>query len=124
LAEVAAGKVAERRGDETVKAVGLQMVTDHTKADDELESVAKAQGLVIPTQPDAAHVASLAQLRKAKGSAFNNEYLEGQLTDHQRAIALFQQESQQGTDPQLKTFAANTLPILQQHLDMVKSALR
>jgi putative membrane protein len=124
LAEVQAGELAEKRGSAAVKSIGQTMVRDHTKANNTLMGIAKTEGLTIPTQPDPAHVATLAQLRTAKGSAFDNQYLEGQVTDHEKAIALFQQESEQGTDSQLKSFATNTLPILQGHLHMVQAALQ
>jgi putative membrane protein len=124
LAEVQAGQLAEQRGDATVKTIGHMMVTDHTKANSQLAGIAKSQGLTIPNQPDPAHIATLAQLRGAKGETFDNQYLEGQLTDHQKTIALFQQEAEQGTDPQLKSFAQTTLPVLQHHLAAVKQALQ
>jgi predicted outer membrane protein len=36
--------------------------------------------------------------------------------DHERTIALFQQEGQSGQNPQLKFFAQQAVPVLQQHL--------
>jgi putative membrane protein len=124
LAEVQAGQLATQRGDSTVKAVGQKMVADHTKANTDLEALAKTEGFVVPTAPDQTHVATLVQLRTAKGTSFDNQYLDGQVTDHEKIIAIFQQEADQGSDPSLKAFAAKTLPILQGHLQMVKDALK
>ncbi len=123
LSEVQEGKLASQRGDRAAKKVGDQMVIDHTHANDELVGITKSQNLDIPTQPDATHAAQFAQLQKLRGKAFDNAYLNHQLLAHQQTIAVFQQEADQGSDPQLKAFAARTLPILQGHLAMVKSAL-
>ena len=43
-----------------------------------------------------------------------------QLQGHQQAVALFQNYAQNGSDPELKTIAQQTLPTLQQHLQMAQ----
>jgi putative membrane protein len=45
------------------------------------------------------------------------------IDSHNQAIALFQAQSQQGQDPQLKAWAAQKLPNLQAHLKMVTEML-
>jgi putative membrane protein len=42
--------------------------------------------------------------------------------DHEKDIAAFQQESSHGTNSDLKSWATNTLPTLQMHLQMAKDA--
>jgi putative membrane protein len=41
--------------------------------------------------------------------------------DHQDAVQLFTSESSTGTNPDVKAFAAQTLPTLQQHLALAQS---
>jgi len=41
--------------------------------------------------------------------------------DHKQTIALFRRESRSGNDPDLKAYAAKTLPTLEEHLKMVRS---
>ena len=60
-------------------------------------------------------------LAKQHGAAFDHAYIQGQIADHQAALTLFQQEATRGTDPALKTFAADALPTLRQHLDMANA---
>src|SRR4051794_37759164 len=49
-AEVAHGKLASQKGaNPKVKAFGEQMVTDHTKAGDELKTIASAKQITPPT---------------------------------------------------------------------------
>jgi len=40
--------------------------------------------------------------------------------EHEAAVKLFEGQSKNGTDEELKAFAAKTLPALQHHLEMVK----
>ncbi|MDQ3625537.1 MAG: DUF4142 domain-containing protein, partial [Verrucomicrobiota bacterium] len=44
------------------------------------------------------------------------------INDHQKDIAVYQRQVQQGADPELKAFAKKTLPVLQKHLKMVQQA--
>jgi len=50
------------------------------------------------------------------GSAFDKGFIDAQVEDHQKDIAEFEKEAQSGGDPQLKAFAAKTLPTLREHL--------
>jgi putative membrane protein len=43
------------------------------------------------------------------------------VTAHQQAVDMFRNYSQSGDTPQLKQWAAKTLPDLQQHLQMAQS---
>jgi putative membrane protein len=74
----------------------------------------------MPKGLDAKHEQMLKQLKGASGAQFDQLYAQMQLQAHQDAVALFESYSQNGTDPELKTFAQQTLPTLQQHLDMAQ----
>jgi putative membrane protein len=41
--------------------------------------------------------------------------------DHEADVKLFRTQAQQGKDPELKRFAANTLSTLEAHLNMARS---
>lgn len=41
------------------------------------------------------------------------------MDDHEDAVDLFKSQSESGKDPELKAFAAKTLPVLQGHLNMI-----
>jgi putative membrane protein len=51
----------------------------------------------------------------------DSDYISSQIKAHQDAIALFQNESQNGQDPQLKAFAQKTLPKLEHHLHALQA---
>ncbi len=122
LAEVTDGQMAEQMGDSSVKQVGMRMVTDHTKANDELTSLSQQLGDPAPTQTDSKHKAMTAALQKASGSSFDTLYLKQQLLGHEKTIALFKKEISSGSNPALKSFAQTTLPVLEEHLTMIKTA--
>jgi putative membrane protein len=104
-----------------VRQFAQQMATDHTQANQQLAALAQRRGVTLPTAADPQQVAEAQKLQGLRGRAFDREYVRDQLADHRGAVALFQQEAQQGTDPEVKAWAQQTLPILQQHLQMAEA---
>jgi putative membrane protein len=124
LAEIVAGKVAESKGNAKVKSLGKQMVADHTTAQNELVALAKKESITIPMSPDDEHKQALADLNKLSGKTFDSAYMASQLADHKTAVALFSEESVNGSDPGAKAFATKYLPKLKMHLQMFQGALK
>src|SRR6185437_1039946 len=120
-AEVALGRLAaEKAGSPQVRQFGQQMVTDHSQANQELQSIAKQQNLTLPTKPDAASTATEQRLQASSGTAFDSAYARDMVQDHQQDVADFQKEASSGQDPALKAFAQKYLPVLQHHLQMAQ----
>ncbi len=116
-AEVATGQIAVQQGDsEGVKQFGQMMVTDHTKANDQLKQIASSKGITIPDADPKADKET-AKLSKLSGPAFDKKYVKMEIKDHASTIKLFQKEADKGSDPDLKKFASDTLPTLQTHAD-------
>jgi putative membrane protein len=109
MMEVAMGQVAEQKGQsEDVKSFGKRMVTDHTKANDELKSIASTKGVQLPTKEHAATWTS------------DKAYIDMMVKDHEKDLAEFKEEANSGSDPDVKKFADDTSKVIQQHLDLVK----
>ena len=122
LAEVQLGQLAtERAASPEVKQFGQRMVDDHTKANKELASIAQDKNMPVATELDPKHRAMADKLAKLQGAAFDREYLLGQVADHEETIALFTNQIKEGQDAELKAFASKTLPILQEHLQLVRA---
>ncbi len=122
LAEVQLGQLASQRGSSTaVKQFGQQMVQDHTKANTQLKQLATQKGVTLPTTVGTANLKVKQQLSKLSKTSFDKAYLNNQIKDHVKDVTLFQGEAQGGQDPDVKAFAAQTLPIIQDHLQMAKS---
>lgn len=121
LGEVNLGRLAAKSGgSEEVKKFGQHMVDDHTKANKELIDLANKKRLPVASAMDAEHQKAFAKLSMMKGSAFDREYMAGQVKDHEETVALFEKQSKGGKDEDLRKLAAKTLPTLREHLKMAK----
>lgn len=122
MAEVELGKLAtQKASSDAVKQFGQRMVDDHSKANDELKQVATKDNLTIPDSLDSKHQKRIDKLSKLSGADFDKAYIKDQLKDHKKDVREFKAESESGSNPDVKAFAAKTLPILEQHLDLVKN---
>jgi putative membrane protein len=61
------------------------------------------------------------RLGKLSGDAFDKAYMREMLSDDQHDVAAFKHEATAGHDPDLKAWAAKTLPTLQEHLKLAQS---
>jgi putative membrane protein len=121
LAEVSLGKLGASQGQsQAVKAFGQQMVEDHTKANEELKTIASGKSLPLSTEPMATDAKQAAMIAGMQGTSFDAAFKKKMVEDHQKAVTLFTKESTGGTDADLKAFAAKTLPTLQHHLQMAQ----
>ena len=122
ISEVAAGKLAlEKSQSDDVKSFAQKMIDDHTKAQQELQTLADGKGVKLPTEPDAKHKAMAKTLSGLKGDAFDKRYLkEGGLNDHQKTHKLLEKVQAKAKDADLKAYAAKTIAAVDQHLTMAQ----
>ena len=121
LAEVQLGKLAaERAASDEVKKFAERMVTDHEKAYDELKQIADSKGLKVPTEPDSRTKKEYDRLAKTSGADFDRAYMDLMVREHDRDVKAFQRAAQNEKDPQIKDWAAKTLPTLQEHQKLAK----
>ncbi len=117
LMEVMMGKLAETNAaNSTVKSLGAMMVTDHTKANDELKQWASAAGYTLPAALDAEKQKMYDDLKAKKGADFDKKYTDLMVSEHKEDIEEFKKEASEGKDASLKSFAGKTLPTLEHHL--------
>lgn len=121
-AEVELGELASQRAEKAqVKQFGQRMVEDHTQINKELQELAAQKGLTLPQDIGEDNSKVKADLSKLSGAAFDKAYMNHMIADHTKDVSLFQRQSQQGNDPDLKAWAAKTLPTLQEHLQLARS---
>jgi len=119
--EIDLGRYMEEHGHNVkVREFGHRMVTDHTAADTKLRAAATRSTVQLPAAAGAEDKETLSELSKLKGAALDRAYIDDMVKDHQKDVQLFQREAQSGTNPQLKSFAQDTLPTLQQHLSQAQ----
>jgi putative membrane protein len=123
MAEVEMARLAlERASSETVKQYAQRMLDDHSKANEELMQIATAKGVTPPTALDAKHMALMNKLRGMSGAEFDRMYMqEAGVKAHSEMEKLFQKEASRGMDAEVKAFAAKTLPVVREHLQMARS---
>jgi putative membrane protein len=118
MAEVELGKLAQNKGQsDAVKAFGRRMVEDHGKANEQLAGIAKEAGATLPDALDDEHKAIRTELERASGAVFERSYIDAQVVDHQKSVTLFEWYVNAGQNAKLKSFAADSLPTLMQHLE-------
>lgn len=118
-AEVELGQLAtSKAASPEVRQFAGKMVQDHGKAGAELKKIAAAKNMQVDEKLDAQHQKQKEKLEKLSGNEFDLEYMKIQREDHRKAVDLFKQQSTNGKDPELKQFAATTLPTLEEHKKM------
>ena len=107
--EVQWGQWAAQNGQSAdVKKFGNRMVADHSKANNELTALAQKKGVGIKSE-------------KVKGKwTSDKDYMAMMVKDHQEDWAEFQAEAKNGSDPDVKKFAADTSKVVQKHLELAK----
>ena len=109
MMEVEMGKMAASSAQNAdVKKFGNRMVTDHSKANNELMALAKEEGVSLPGA-------------KSPGKwKSDKDYMDAMVKDHEKDLAEFQKEAQNGTDPDLKAFAAKGAKMVSTHLKLAQ----
>ncbi len=120
--EIQSSQLAMENGSsDSVKQFAEMMVSDHTNSTQKLATIASEQGLTVPTEMAEPHQEMLEMVSGASGDAFDAAYGQAQAQNHMMAAQMLEAYSQNGDNEALKTFAAETLPIVQQHLETAKT---
>jgi len=114
-----AGRIAQKRGGtQAIRSYAELMVSSHIEVNNALEGITKRKAPIPPpTLLRAAYGTIISTLEAEKGPRFDVEYVRGQVAYQKANAALYQHEVDNGTDPDLKAFARQTLPKIQDHLE-------
>jgi putative membrane protein len=121
MMEVKMGQIAvDQASNPTVRKFAKRLVDGHSRANKELMSIIEKRGLAGPQGIDSQHHDLLNKFARMRGGDFDSQFMNHMVKHHEKNIALFEKEAQDGQDPDLKAFAAKTLPTLKEHLQMAK----
>lgn len=120
MMEVDLGKIAMKSTNPKVKAFAEQMVTDHTKANNELKALAVKTKILLPEAYPADEKAHIDMMKSMTGAAFDKHYIDMMVTDHDKTIALFNTGAV-SQDKDVSSFAKNTLPVIKGHFEKAKT---
>lgn len=123
MTEIELSKVAQDKAtNDRLKNFASMMVTDHTKAGDQLKQLAATKNITLPANLDSKSQKELDNLNKKKvGKDFDKAYQDDMLDDHKGAVDAFQKGSTDLKDADLKNFAGQTLATIRMHQDSIKA---
>ena len=121
VSEVAIAQLgAQKATDPELKKFSQQMVQEHTRMNSELTQLASSRQIALPTTLDPKSQFCAQSLAGLSGEKFDRCYAKAQLVIHMDSVAMFEAEAERGQDPEIKAWAARTLPHIKQHLAMIK----
>jgi putative membrane protein len=125
LYEITAGEIALRRGSSaSVREAGKQMILDHTTSAHQLQAALEmneTRGVQqAPTGLDARRRTLVQHLGEAPDDSFDQTWLDQQVLAHEETVTLMQGYAAHGDNPQLRSFAKATAPVVERHLAHMK----
>ena len=121
MAEVELGKLAQEKASSSeVKDFAKKMMEDHSKANDDLKDAAQKAGISLPDHMSATQMAEKKKLEAESGAQFDRAYMNTMVKDHRQDVAAFKREANSGKSEEIKSFASNTLPTLEEHLRLAE----
>jgi putative membrane protein len=117
LSSVASKKLVDKK----LKDFAARMVSDHAKANNELLGIAKSKNVILSFALTGDGQQAEDDLNQKTGSDFDKAYVTQMIDDHEKAVKLFEDAVSDVSDPDIKAFAAKTLPVIKKHLDAIKA---
>ena len=121
LMEIRLGQLAQSKASNAaVKQFGQRMVNDHTRIEQDLSSIVSANGIALNPTLTSDQNNKINSLQGLSGSQFDQAYMSLMIQGHQTDVAQFDNQSRNADSPQVRDFAARSLPVLQQHLTLAQ----
>lgn len=121
LAEIKMGRMAlDKSSSPDVKQFGQRLIDDHTKANDQLMTLAQQKQVTLPTEPMAKAQKEATKMAAMSGSSFDKAWIKAAVKDHKKDVAKYKMESKQAKDADVRQYASATLPVLKTHLQIAE----
>lgn len=122
LKEIEAGKVAQAKGQSpAIRELANMMVADHTAMSQQIKALAVQKNIAL-RDTLSAEDRDMIRENKKTGAAFDREYADMMVSDHESAVRRFENAANNAKDPEIKAMATEALPKLKHHLEMSKVA--
>jgi len=113
--------VLQTTQDPKIRSFAQMMIQDHTKSTAKIKMAAltakvKPKPMLMPAQAE-----MLTQLKAETGTARDQAYIAQQKQAHQQALTIHQSYAEGGKNVALKMVATNTVPVVQHHIEMLKT---
>lgn len=122
MIEAHLGQMAQDAGaSDQVKQYAQMLVTDHTADYQQLKTLAAQANLTVPSAIDAdKYKAMIAPFEKLKGAAFDKKYAQEMVAGHTKALEVYKKEAASAENPEVRSYASATEPVLEKHLSDAK----
>jgi putative membrane protein len=121
MAEKQLSDLAEQKArSESVKDLAREIKDEHTQAVDKLQQIASNKNVSLPSDVSRSDRSIIDRLQKLSGEEFDKEYMRQTVKEHQRDVENYRQQAKSAKDEEVKEYAKNTLPTLEQHLDRAR----
>jgi putative membrane protein len=121
-AEVELGRImSEKATDKGVKQFAQQMIKDHSTALNQLQQLAQAKNITLPDGLPREAEDLKQKLNSDNGKQVDKEYVAAMVKDHEKDVKEFQDAAQNAHDPDVKQWASNLVPKLQEHLNKIQA---
>jgi putative membrane protein len=118
--EVKLGRLAQdHAADPQVKAFGERLISDHGKANQELNALADRKGVNLAQEDEEGHIFN--KLSSQNGTEFDKSFVDHMVDDHREDIEMFEKAAKKSDDPDIAAYAAEQLPVLRAHLAQAES---
>src|SRR5688572_13709892 len=104
-----------------VKEFAQSMVDDHSKANEELKSLAQTKNISLPATLSEKCQKDYNDLAEKSGADFDKAYSEFMVKDHKEDLNKFKKAADKAEDGDIKSWAAGKVPVLEHHLAMAES---
>ncbi len=122
--EVRAGRLAEQKStSQAIRDFASHLVRDHMKANDKLLAISTQEGATLPPQLSREQASVLRRLEGLSGAEFDKAFVKDMVKGHTKAAKEFKKATEEVSDTDLRAWAQNVLPRLEDHLRMAKSML-
>ncbi len=121
MAEKQMSDLAEQKArSESVKTLAKEIKDEHTQVVDKLQQIASNKNVSLPSDVSRADRTVIDRLRNLSGEEFDKEYMKQTVKEHQKDVEHYRQQARSAKDQEVKEYAQNTLPTLEQHLDRAR----
>ena len=122
MADIEASRLAHQKSEsKEVKDYTIVVINDRTTANQHLAKIARQLDLPVAPREEIVEKAKALMPQVMEGATFDEAYTASQVKTTQQAIERLQQEAQSTDVPEIKAFAEENLPKLQNHLQMARA---
>ena len=122
MADIETSRMAHQKSESReVKDYTIVVINDRTTANQHLAKIAKQLDLPVAPREEVVDKAKALMPEVKEGATFDQAYAASQVQTTEQAIEQLQQQAQTTDIPEIKAYAEETLPKLQNHLQMARA---